>query len=126
MTWQVEYTDEFAEWWDTLSKDQRIRMTASVGLLEQRGANLPFPHSSGVGGSRHGLMRELRVQAGGQPIRVFYAFDPRRVAILLIGGDKTGRDDFYERLMPLADRLYDEHLAEIEAEAAKGRQDDGG
>jgi hypothetical protein len=71
-------------------------------------------------------MRELRVQAGGQPIRVFYAFDPRRVAILLIGGDKTGQDDFYVRLIPLADRLYDEHLAEIQAEAAKGRLGDGG
>ena len=126
MTWQVEYTDQFAEWWDTLSEGRRIRITASVGLLERRGPNLPFPHSSGVGGSRHGHMRELRVQAGGQPIRIFYAFDPRRVAILLIGGDKTGRDDFYMRLIPLADRLYDEHLPEIEAEAAKRRHDDGG
>jgi hypothetical protein len=126
VTWRVEYTNEFADWWDTLPEDQRIRITASVGLLERRGPSLPFPHSSGIGGSRHGHMRELRVQAGGQPIRIFYAFDPRRVAILLIGGDKTGQDDFYARLIPLADRLYDEHLAEIEAEATKGRQDDGG
>jgi hypothetical protein len=61
-------------------------------------------------------MRELRVQSGGRPLRVFYAFDPRRVAILLIGGDKTGQDRFYEVHLPLADRLYDEHLIELNKE----------
>jgi len=61
-------------------------------------------------------MRELRVQSGGQPVRVFYAFDPRRTAILLIGGDKTGDGRFYRRLVPLADRLYDEHLKELKEE----------
>lgn len=126
MAWQIEYTDEFGTWWDALSEDERIRITASVGLLERRGPNLPFPHSSGISSSRHGHMRELRVQVGGRPLRVFYAFDPRRAAILLIGGDKTGQDDFYTRLIPLADRLYDEHLAEIAAEAARREQDDGG
>ena len=58
-------------------------------------------------------MRELRVQHRGRPIRVFYAFDPRRTAILLVAGDKTGDDRFYERMIPEADRLYDEHLEEI-------------
>jgi hypothetical protein len=55
-------------------------------------------------------MRELRIQSGGQPIRVFYAFDPLRAAILLIGGDKTGDDRFYEVFVPIADDLYDQHL----------------
>jgi len=123
VTWRVEYTDEFGAWWDTLIERERIRITASVGLLERRGPNLPFPHSSALAGSRHGHMRELRVQAGGRPIRVFYAFDPRRAAILLIGGDKTGRDDFYATMIPLADRLYDEHLAEIAADMEG--EDDG-
>lgn len=58
-------------------------------------------------------MRELRVQSGGNPVRVFYAFDPRRTAILWIGGDKTGNARFYETMVPLADRLYDAHLAEL-------------
>ncbi len=71
-------------------------------------------------------MRELRVQVGGCPLRVFYAFDSRRAAILLIGGDKTGQATFYTRLIPVADRLYDEHLAELAAEAAKGEQNSGG
>ena len=61
-------------------------------------------------------MRELRIQSGGRPVRVFYAFDPRRSAILLIGGDKTGDDRFYEQFVPLADRLYDEHLKELKDE----------
>ena len=61
-------------------------------------------------------MRELRIQHGGAPYRVLYAFDPRRCAILLIGGDKTGHDRWYERLVPIADRLYDEHLEQLRKE----------
>lgn len=61
-------------------------------------------------------MRELRVQHHGRPYRVLYAFDPRRMAILLIGGDKTGDDNFYERIVPTADRLYDEHLTTLRRE----------
>ncbi len=61
-------------------------------------------------------MRKLRVQSGGKPIRVFYAFDPRRTSILLIGGDKTGNDRFYEEYVPVADGLYDEHLEELQKE----------
>jgi hypothetical protein len=80
------------------------------------GPNLRFPHSSGIGNSRHSHRRELRIQSGGRPLRVFYAFDPRRSAILLIGGDKTGDDRFYERLSPVADELYDVHLKELKQE----------
>ena len=61
-------------------------------------------------------MRELRVQHQGRPYRVLYIFDPHRVALLLLGGDKTGDDRWYERSVPLADRLYDNYLAEIEEE----------
>ena len=63
-------------------------------------------------------MRELRVRSGGKPIRVFYAFDPRRTAILLIGGDKTGDYRFYKRFVPFADRHYGEHLKELKEEGA--------
>jgi hypothetical protein len=62
----------------------------SVGLLEAKGPQLGFPHSSGISSSRHDHMRELRIQSGGDPYRIFYAFDQRRAAILLIGGNKTG------------------------------------
>nr|WP_240962344.1 type II toxin-antitoxin system RelE/ParE family toxin [Sphingobium sp. TB-6] len=59
-----------------------------------QGSKLRFLHSSGINNSRHSHMRELRIQSGGKPLRVFYAFDPRRSAILLIGGDKTGGRPF--------------------------------
>lgn len=61
-------------------------------------------------------MRELRIQSKGKPIRIFYAFDPKRDAILLIGGDKTGDKRFYKRMIPIADRLYDTYLEEIKRE----------
>jgi hypothetical protein len=59
-------------------------------------------------------MRELRVQHQGRPYRVLYAFDPERNAVLLIGGDKTGNEQWYETSVPLADRLYERHLIELE------------
>ena len=87
-----------------------------VELLAEHGPALRFPFTSGVVGSRHGHMRELRIQSAGRPVRVFYAFDPRRTAILPIGGDKTGDNRFYKQFVPLADRLHDEHLRELREE----------
>lgn len=116
MPWEIEYTDEFREWWHGLLIDQQDAVVAKVGLLMEHGPNLPHPHSSDVRGSRHRHMRELRVQSSGRPLRVFYAFDPRRTSILLIGGDKTGHDRFYEVYVPMADDLYDTHLEELRKE----------
>lgn len=113
MNWDVEYTDEFGIWWQTLSEAEQEDVASYVDRLEARGPHLPFPYSSGLSGSRHSHLRELRVQSRGRPIRILYAFDPRRIAILLIGGDKTGNDRFYETMIPLADDLYDVHLREI-------------
>jgi hypothetical protein len=114
--WEVEYTDEFGAWWDTLSEDEQESLVASVNLLRHLGPTLPRPYSDTLKGSKHSNMKELRTQHRGRPIRTFYAFDPRRRAILLIGGDKTGDDRFYDRMIPLADRLYDEHLEELRKE----------
>ena len=119
MAWDVEYTDEFGAWWDALTEAEQESIDVSVRLLEAMGPRLPFPHSSGVKGSKHGHMRELRVQHAGRPYRVLYAFDPRRTAILLIGGGKTGNDRWYIVHVPVADRLYDDHLKELEDEARK-------
>ncbi len=116
MTWDVEYTDEFGDWWESLTAEEQESIAVSVHLLEDRGPSLGFPHSSAINGSRHGHMRELRTQHNGRPIRTLYAFDPRRSAILLIGGDKTGDNRWYEINVPLADRLYDEHLEQLEKE----------
>jgi hypothetical protein len=82
--------------------------------LQELGPVLKMPHSSGLENSRHAHMRELRIQHQGRPYRILYAFDRRRVAILLIGDDKTGRDRWYEEFVPRADAVYDQHLRDLE------------
>ena len=114
--WEVEYTDEFGAWWDQLGADEQEAIAASVELLRQLGPQLPRPYADTVNGSRHSNMKELRTQYAGRPLRTLFAFDPRRSAILLIGGDKTGDDRFYERMIPFADHLYDVHLATLRKE----------
>lgn len=115
--WEVEGTDDFAAWFRGLSPAERQSVTAVVDLLEEHGPRLGFPHSSGITTSRHPHMRELRIQHQGRPLRVLYAFDPRRTAILLLAGDKTGEGNrWYVRAVPAADRLYDEHLDELTRE----------
>jgi hypothetical protein len=87
-----------------------------VLLLEAWGPHLPFPYTSGIATSRHSHMRELRVQHGGRPYRILDAFDPRRNASLVIGGEKTGNDRWYDEYVPIADDLYDEHLEVLRRE----------
>lgn len=114
--WEVEYTDEFGVWWDTLDEAEQESIAASVELLRQLGPHLSRPHADTLAGSKHPNMKELRSQHRGRPMRTLFAFDPRRSAILLIGGDKTGDARFYERMIPLADCLYDEHLEALRKE----------
>lgn len=84
--------------------------------MEQFGPNLKFPFSSGIEGSKLTHLRELRIQHAGEPYRVLYAFDPRRCAILLIGGNKVGNERWYEKNIPVAERLYHKHLLILNAE----------
>jgi hypothetical protein len=116
MSWEVEYTDEFEAWWNRLGEGEQDAIAVVVGLLEGKGPYLPFPYSSGIATSRHGHMRELRIQYRGNPYRVLYALDPRRIALLLLGGCKVGDDRWYIENVPIADRLYDEHLKTLETE----------
>jgi hypothetical protein len=73
---------------------------------------LGFPYSSEIKGSQ--TLRELRVQSGGRPLRVFYAFDPLRRAVLLLGGSKTGDERFYEAFVPRAERIWVEYLSSLD------------
>jgi hypothetical protein len=123
--WEVEFTGEFEKWWNDLDDAEQGKVDAHVKALERWGPNLPHPMSSGVKGSRHAHMRELRIQVQGRPCRVLYAFNPKRAAILLVGGDKTGDDRWYEVNVPIADRLYDAHLEELKEEAKKEAPGDG-
>jgi hypothetical protein len=86
--------------------------------LIEFGPALGFPHSSEVGSSRYPEMRELRTQSAGRPLRTLYAFNPLLSAILSIGGEKTGDDRWYEKFVPIADRLFERHLFELKKEGS--------
>src|ERR1700710_2084764 len=100
MRWKSERTDEFEEWWATLTKMERRLVLSSIQSLEESGTATGRPTVGSVKGSWHSNMRELRAT---RTIRIFFAFDPRRVAMLLIGGDKAGKTKrFYRQLVPKA------------------------
>jgi len=111
--WEVEVTDQFIAWWSSLSDAQREAVTDRVDLLAERGPDLGRPVVDRIHSSRHQSMKELRAPKGGA-LRVLFSFDPRRQAILLLGGDKSGAwNEWYEWAVPLADDLYDEYLREL-------------
>jgi hypothetical protein len=114
VAWEVEFSDEFGKWWDSLTAAEQKSVDFTVSLLQESGPTLRMPHSSGVEISRNPRMRELRIQHEGRPFRVLYAFDQRRTAMLLIGGDKTGHNRWYEEYVPVADAIYDRHLQELD------------
>jgi hypothetical protein len=108
-------TDEFKAWFDGLEEVHVDRVIVAVSKLEQAGVALGHPASSAIKGASFAL-RELRIQSSGHALRVFYAFDPRRDAVLIIGGDKTGRngDDFYAEMVATSERIWRAYLAEQE------------
>ena len=119
--WNVEFTDEFETWWSELTVAAQDDIDRVVLLLEKNGPTLGYPYSSDIKGAKIRL-RELRIQHKGHPLRVLYAFDPVRSALLLLGGDKTGRDDWYEKNVPIAERLFADHLVELEKEKENGNE----
>ena len=119
MAWDVEFTDEFELWWNSLTADEQDSVAFGVGLLQAKGPTLARPYADTVYQSAYVNMKELRVQHEGRPYRVLFVFDPRRVGMLLIGGDKTGNPDWYEEYVPQADKIYAQHLRELEAKDAE-------
>ena len=110
---EIITTDEFVVWYDGLDEDDTKAVVRVVDLLAARGVTLPFPYSPDIKGSEY-VVRELRVQSGGKPLRILYAFDPKRQAVLLLGTDKTGMSDkeFYATYVPQAEDLWKEYLQE--------------
>lgn len=113
---EVLVTEDFVTWWHALTAAAQEDVAFVVGLLEAKGVGLGFPYTSAIRGSRLRL-RELRVSAEGEALRVLYAFDPWRSAVLLLGGSKSGRGDrFYAEAVPKAERLYEEYVRRREPE----------
>jgi hypothetical protein len=119
VAWEVEFTNEFEAWWNSLTVAEQEEIDAKVDLLEERGPTLSRPHADVVATSRHNHMKELRAKVDERHLRVLFAFDPRRAALLLIGGDKTDNPKWYEEFVPIADDLFDRHLRSLEQERRK-------
>ena len=118
---EVVYTDEFGEWFASLDEEDQERVASVVRKLEVMGLSLPMPHAKALHVEKHAL-RELRPSRGQSPLRIVYAFDPSRDAVLLIGGDKGGDSDerFFGSLIPKAVRIWEQYLAEH----ARGEHED--
>jgi len=113
--WEIEFSDEFENWWNSLTLEEQESVNSKVILLQKRGPALGRPHADIIQISSHSNMKELIVQHQGRPLRILFAFDSNRCGQLLIGGDKTGDDRWYDRNVPIADNIYDKHLAGIRA-----------
>jgi hypothetical protein len=113
--WDVATTAQFDEWFAELPADGQAEIIAKVNLLKLLGPKLGRPHADTLNGSKHANMKELRASTSSQVLRVAFAFDPKRAAILLVGGNKGGTNEarFYRQLIAKADELYDAHLAAI-------------
>ena len=113
MAWEVEVSDEFSEWYATLDEEESESVDTSVDMLVEYGPMLGRPDVDTLKGSRYPNMKELRVQHQGRPFRILFAFDPRRCAYLILGGDKTGDDKWYDTAIRRAEAIFALHLTEI-------------
>lgn len=111
--WTVLTRPLFDEWFLDQDESDQENILAYLNILEDRGVNLGRPYVDTMKGSKHKNMKELRVQSNGKPIRVFFAFDPERKGVVLCGGDKTGDKQFYKKILPIAEKEFDEHLEEL-------------
>jgi hypothetical protein len=113
MAWALGVTVQFAEWYLSLDVREQGSVRYSLALLAEVGPLLGRPHVDTLRASRFSNMKELRTQHDGRPYRMLFAFDTARTAMMLIGGDKTSDPRWYDRMIPIADRLYEEHLARL-------------
>lgn len=117
MIWKVAFADAFFAEYRELSSAVQNELLAGARLLEKYGPSLGRPHVDVLKGSRYANMKELRFRADDGVWRVAFAFDPRRSAILLVAGDKSGKSQtrFYKRLIATADARYGAHLDRMES-----------
>jgi hypothetical protein len=115
--WEIELTDEARDWYLSLEQRDKERIAGPIDQLALHGPNLGRPDVETIKTSRHHNMKELRSRGG--HLRALFLFDPRRHAIILLGGDKAGDwTGWYERNVPIADDLYDAYLDELRREGA--------
>ncbi len=108
--WDIISVDEFDEWHDPLDDDTRLAIYEDVRYLSLIGPELGRPYADTIHGSKYKNLKELRIKHNKHVYRIFYAFDPSRKGILLIGGDKRGNNRFYNEYIPIAEKLYDKYI----------------
>ncbi|CAN5879662.1 type II toxin-antitoxin system RelE/ParE family toxin [soil metagenome] len=116
MAFAVIFSPEFGSWFDEQENSLQRAVLVYVGLLEEGGPQLSRPYADTLKGTRLNNLKELRVQYRGNPYRILYAFDPERQALLLVGGNKAGDRRWYDRMIPVAETLFERHLEDLEKE----------
>ena len=123
MPWGVERTDEVKAWFGTLDREQQEALAAALLVLQERGPALGRPLVDTLTGSRIANLKEPRVSVAGRRLRVLFVFDPRRIAVLLVGGDKTGQwSAWYRVAIAQAEALYAAHLAALKRQAEEDKR----
>lgn len=123
MPWKVATTIDFDRWFSDLDEDAQAEIIAKVELLKLLGPQLSRPHADTLNGSKFTNLKELRADTKDSIMRIAFAFDPERAAILLVGANKVGvsQKRFYKQLIATADQLFEAHLAKIKQKKAKGK-----
>ena len=113
--WDIITTDRFDKWFDSMDDTDKANIIAGMLLLEAKGPALSRPYADTVEGSKFANMKELRIQSKGKPLRAFFAFDPKRKALILCAGNKSENEKrFYKVMVPLADQEFQNHLDNLE------------
>lgn len=110
MPYTVLYLDAFAGWLGAQEDNCQERVIAHLDLLQERGPLLGRPYADTLKGSKINNLKELRVQYKTEPIRILFAFDPKQQAVIILGGSKQGDKRWYEDQIPIAEKLFSEHL----------------
>jgi hypothetical protein len=121
MPFTVNTSDEFDSWFTPLEEALQDDILFVVRLLQEHGPQLRRPYADTLEGTSLGNLKELRVQHRGEPYRILFAFDPKREALLLIGGNKAGDKRWYKRMIPLAEAIFERHLATLEKGDGNGK-----
>ena len=120
--WTIIYRPHYRAWFGKCGEEMQNEILAHLEVLKTVGPNLGRPRVDHIRGSAHQNMKELRVQFKGDPVRILFAFDPDRRAVLLLGGTKTGDDRWYRKHVPLADQDFTLHLQEMQSEQKKQKE----
>jgi hypothetical protein len=120
--WTIIYRPPYSTWFAKCSEELQNEILANLEVLKTMGPNLGRPRVDHIKGSTHQNMKELRVQFKGDPVRILFAFDPDRRAVLLLGGAKTGDERWYRRNVPLADQEFSLHLQEMQKNKKKDKE----